>query len=188
MGSPDKWWISWNERFSFMGSFFGSTQAAPGQEPDSLYFANWKRLNDVSWKIPYQQGRNFNMPPYSVGDSAVCYYFEPRPLGREESCFFIIMLAAADEGGFINRIAEENPTLPEDLARIVNESQNVASSQALSAGTAAADSREKDLQLIRELIEQIDGYMRSGSINEDELAAIELVLKQMMERNGLSGL
>jgi hypothetical protein len=169
-----------------MGSIFGAAET--GEEADSLYFANWKRLNDVSWKIPYQQGRNFNMPPYSVGDSAVCYYYEPRPLNRGEICSFTILLAASVEGGFsaAGRIAEKTG-LGEDLAKILNESSIAAQIFKTDDGNtgSTAGSREKDLEMIRSLIEQIDGYIVSGSATADEIMAIETVLEQVRERNNL---
>jgi hypothetical protein len=184
-GSPGRWWVSRNEQRSLMGSMFGAADA--NEEADSLYFANWKRLNDVSWKISYQEGRNFNMPPYSVGDSAVCYYYEPRPLNRGETCSFTILLAASGEGGFaVNAAASEKPELGEDLAKILNESSIAA--QVLKTGGdagSAAGSREKDLELIRFLIEQIDGYIVSGSATADEITAIEIILEQVRERNNL---
>jgi hypothetical protein len=175
-GSPDRWWISRNEQCSLMGSMFGA--ADTGEEADSLYFANWKRLNDVSWKIPYQPGRNFNMPPYSVGDSAVCYYYEPRPLNRGETRSFTIMLVASGEEGFAVNAAAEQAGSGEALTKILNESSAAAQAD-------NADSREKDLQLIRSIIEQINGYMASGSVTEDEIATIETVLGQIKERINL---
>jgi hypothetical protein len=183
-GSPDRWWISRNEGRSLMGSMFGAADA--GEEADSLCFANWKRLNDVSWKIFYQQGRNFNMPPYSVGDSAVCYYFEPRSLNRGETCSFVIVLAASGEEGFSFNLAGENQEPENTLAKILDESNLAAEALASAGGDAGpAYSREKDLELIRSILEQIDGYMASGSITEDDLAAIETVLGQIRERGNL---
>jgi hypothetical protein len=177
-GSSDQWWVSQNDERSLMGSMFGG---AAGGEADSLYFANWKRLNDVSWKVPYQEGRNFNMPPYSVGDSAVCYYYEPRSLNRGETCSFTILLAASGEGGFTGRTAKQ-PEIGADLTKILNESS--IAGQALAASSDAG-LREKDLELIRSLIEQIDGYIASGSATEDEITAIETILEQVKERSNL---
>jgi hypothetical protein len=184
-GSPDGWWVSRNEQRSLMGSMFGAVDG--NEEADSLYFANWKRLSDVSWKISYQQGRNFNMPPYSVGDSAVCYYYEPRPLNRGESCSFTILLAASGEGGFAVNTAAEEPGLGEDLEKILTESS--LATQILKTGGndggSVTDSREKDLELIRSLLEQIDGYIVSNSATADEITAIETILDQIRERSNL---
>jgi hypothetical protein len=181
-GSPDRWWVSRREQHALMGSMFGAVAA--GEEADSLYFANWKRLNDVSWKMPYQQGRNFNMPPYSMGDSAVCYYFEPRPLNRGESCSFTILLAAAGGDGFVaENSAGETPEPGEALARILSESTVAAQAARTGAADAGAgDSRRKDLDLLHSIIEQIDGYIASGSVTEDDIAIIETILNQVRER------
>ena len=50
--------------------------------PDSIHIANWKRLSDYPWKLIFKENRNFNNLPYSVGDSAVTYYFNNRNLMR----------------------------------------------------------------------------------------------------------
>jgi hypothetical protein len=166
-GSADKWWISRNEERSLMGSMF--TGGAPGERPDSLYFANWKRLNDVSWKIAYQQGRNFNLPPYSVGDSAVCYYFEPRSLEPGESCSFTVLLAAATEA---TEATEANKATEGGLINA-------------GAGESSGPVGETDLEIIRRLIVQIDGYISAGTVTEEVISAMEAALNQVMERNGL---
>jgi hypothetical protein len=57
--SEDLFWISRNSRLSLMGSVFAGAET----KPDFLHFANWKRLNDLPWKIGYSQGRNFNYRP-----------------------------------------------------------------------------------------------------------------------------
>ena len=89
-------WVSKNNSLALMGSI-----TLPGiQGPDSVQFANWKRLNDVSWKLPYEYGRNFNAPPYSIGDSAACYYFEPRTFGMHDRFSAAIYLALEDSAGF----------------------------------------------------------------------------------------
>jgi hypothetical protein len=92
----DRWWISRNDRLGLMGSISGTDLT----RPDLIHFANWKRFNDTPWKLSYTSGRNFNLPPYSIGDSAVCYYFDPRVLTSGESLTISLILAAEDVNGF----------------------------------------------------------------------------------------
>jgi hypothetical protein len=97
----EKWWVSRNNRLGLMGSVF----SGDGVEPDVVHFANWKRLNEAPWRLQYVQGRNFNNLPYSINDSAVCYYFDPKPILVGESKNIAILLAAENDSGF---------TIPED--------------------------------------------------------------------------
>jgi hypothetical protein len=103
----DRWWISRNDRLGLMGSLPG----ADGSGNNSIHMTNWKRLNDVPWKIGYSQGRNFNLLPYSVGDSAVCYYYEPVTIARGEERIITLQLAAEEEGGFARYGAASNDRL-----------------------------------------------------------------------------
>jgi hypothetical protein len=167
--APDRYWVSRNDQVSLMGSISSGVT----EPPDLVHFANWKRFNDAPWKIQYTPGRNFNNLPYSVGDSAVCYYFEPLPLTRGESRDFVILLAVEDEGGFAPPgTAEEN-----ELSRILVDSEALLSRE---------EDRRDDTAAIRDLISRIDGYLSSGvSVSDEELSAIELVIARLKTRYGI---
>jgi len=93
--SDEKYWISRGKDVSLMGSI-----ADPLDEtairPDYLHFANWKKLSDVPWKAPYHEGRSFNNLPYSIGDSAVAYYWEPRSLIKGGTITYTVYLTTED--------------------------------------------------------------------------------------------
>jgi hypothetical protein len=173
----EKWWISRNDRLSLMGS----VSLGENQNPDFIHFANWKRLNDVPWKTAVSQGRNFNFLPYSIGDSAVCYYFEPVLIGRGETVNKSILLAAGDEKGFTayNNTAGAG----EELSRILQES---ASPQNLQTDSPENENAIRtDLILLRDLIARLDEYINNDSVTADELTAIELVINRLKARYGL---
>ena len=132
----DQWWTDKNDKLSLVGSL--NTGAAG--DPDSVFFANWKKLNDVSWKAVYQPGRNFNVLPYSVGDTAVCYYFDPRPLDRGEKRRFGFYLAVTTD---IGTRAQDLVALRQLMARI---------DTLMASGSAAGDelaALESDLNKLR---------------------------------------
>ncbi|MDR1238891.1 MAG: hypothetical protein LBK27_02140 [Treponema sp.] len=166
----DRQWISRNDRLSLMGSISGGVE----RRPDQLHFANWKRLNEVPWKTSFTAGRNFNYLPYSIDDSAVCYYYEPRPLSRGESASYTILLAAEDPRGFDGpekppvRPARETVPLP------------------ANASSPAADGRAADLALLQDLLNRLDRYMAGEiSITADDLAAMEASIARLKARYGL---
>jgi hypothetical protein len=172
-GGTEERWVSRNNRLSLMGSM-----AAGERRPDAVHFANWKRLSDVSWKLAYSAGRNFNYPPYSVGDSAVCYYFNPLPLARGETQDFSLYLSSEDEQGFYI----QNTALGENISRFLTES--IALPDTASDANTPVDNavRQSDINLLKELIDRIDGYIASESITDEELAAIETVIGRLKIR------
>ncbi|MDR2480758.1 MAG: hypothetical protein LBD07_00490 [Spirochaetaceae bacterium] len=94
--SRDQWWLSRNEKYGIMGSVF-----VEGIDPPSyIHFANWKRLYNAAFKTEYVYTRNFSDLPFSIRDSAVCYYLDIRPLERWQSCGFTALFAADDKYGF----------------------------------------------------------------------------------------
>jgi hypothetical protein len=168
--SDDTFWISGNGEISLMGSVSGDGIT----RPDLVHFANWKRLNDASWKTPFHQGRNFNLMPYSVGDSAVCYYYEPASVDPRKSRIITLVLASKDESGFSGNIAEE----PDEISRLVEIS---AKTEEVSDNTMQAD-----LVILRDLISKLDAYINSNAaVSEEELSAIELVISRLKTKYGL---
>jgi hypothetical protein len=165
---PDRWWVSRNDRLSLMGNI-------RDEGPDSLLFANWKRISEVPWKMGYLAGRNFTLPPYSVNDSAVCYYFEPLPLARGETRLCSLMLALGDGGGFSSPGSGGESA----FSRILDESAAFAETE-----DPADMSREQALALLEELIEQIDSRIQSGVITDTEINVIELIIQRLKTRYG----
>jgi hypothetical protein len=178
----DQWWISRNDRLAFMGSI----SAGVDKRPDVVHFANWKRLNDVPWKTAYSPGRNFNYLPYSIGDSAVCYYFNPLPVSRGETLTHTILLAAEDARGFASYSADSH----DDLSRFLKETVPLPTASSPDGSplppSAGVDSQESDILLLRDFISRIDLYVAGEiSISEEDLAAMELVINRIKARYGL---
>jgi hypothetical protein len=148
----DQWWVSRNGRLSLMGSIF----AGADRNPDFLHFANWKRLNDMPWKIGYVEGRNFNYPPYSIGDSAVCYYYEPEHVPPRESLSYGIFLAAGSGGGF-----------------------------GLDS-TYVSSRRDEDLSLLRDLLARLDLFLAGEiTMSAEDLTDVEQTIAQIKTRYSL---
>lgn len=171
----DQYWIDRNETVSLAGSFITNSK----EDPDSIHFANWKKLSGVSWKAAYQAGRNFNYPPYSIGDTAVCYYFENRPLSREEKAGFTFTLASNYEGNFIFTSTGSSS------AGSVGYGKTVTVEHIMNLpNKGETDSREKDLAELRELIALIEIRIAAGTATVDELAAFEFALNKLRAKYG----
>jgi hypothetical protein len=180
-GEPGAWWCSRNGNFSLFGGF-----PSGGNFADELLMGNWKRLNDAAWKISVNEGRNFNLLPYSVNDSAVAYYFEPVSVDAGASREARLWLAGG--GGEITaaripvRDAQALAALPQGVQAALPGVQAEAlpgQSPAFAGGDPQAD-----LAAVRSLINRIDSYIASGNISEEELNALELTLRQLRARYG----
>jgi hypothetical protein len=101
--SPDQYWVSRNDRYGLMGSIFVEGTEAP----DFLQIANWRRMNAARFKVNYVQGRSFNATPFSVKDSAVCYFLDIKPMNRWDRRMMTVLLAAEDSYGFGGEEPEE---------------------------------------------------------------------------------
>jgi len=93
--SGERFWISRGENVSLMGSIINPLDL-DGVLPNYVHIANWKRLNDVPWRLRHFEDRSFTNMPYSVMDSAVCYYYEPSPLSSDGTFVYKILLSTED--------------------------------------------------------------------------------------------
>jgi hypothetical protein len=182
----EKWWISGNGQISLMGSI----SEGVGKTPEFVHFANWKRLNEAPWKINSVSGRNFNYLPYSIGDSAVAYYFDPAVIsgGQERSCS--LLLAAEDPAGFTGTAPPRGGPAVTDIPDSPSESnpRGAFDSSGLPPGetSAQARTREQDIFLLREFIEHMDaGLAGTLSVSEDELDSMEAQIVRIRIQYGL---
>jgi hypothetical protein len=178
-GGSENRWVSRNETLSLMGSI----SAPGGKSPDTVHFANWKRLNEAPWKSNFSNGRNFNYPPYSIGDSAVCYYYDPVSLSQDQELSYTIILASEDPAGFerlrmpdASSVVEQAPVFDPGLAPIHRPQTDFFPD----------NSRESDLALLRSLMDRLDKFL-SGEIDlsEEELAVMELTITLLKARYNL---
>lgn len=166
--SADTYWIARNSRLALMGSVAGNNIT----RPDSIYFANWKRLNDAAWKPAFVSGRNFNLLPYSIGDSAVCYYYEPVRIDRGASRTIGLVLSSEDQTGF------DRNSVPDELSLLIE--------QAGKLNGNLRSSIQTDLIILRDLVNRLDRYMASGaSVPDDDLDAIGLIVSKIRSKYGI---
>ncbi len=163
----DTRWISASDKYGIMGSL----RLSGIKPPDEVVFANWKRLNDSSWRIDNSPGRNFNLLPYSIGDSAVAYYFDPASLARGASRTETLALGVSVPEGFSLTGAETSDA----VSAMLKASVNAAATPSLALRT--------DLVTIRDLLAKIDEAIKGGGeISDAELAAFDAILKRLEER------
>jgi hypothetical protein len=93
--SGETYWVSKGTNLSLMGSIVNPFDQT-AKIPDYIHIANWRRLNNVQWNLKFSGKRSFNIIPYSIRDSAVCYYYEPVALEGGETFTYSISLTTED--------------------------------------------------------------------------------------------
>jgi hypothetical protein len=163
--SDDSYWVSGNKQLALMGNLAtsGSTR------PSFVHFANWKRLNDARWDLCPERGRDFNFLPYSIGDSAVCYYYEPEIIPAGKDRVITIMLAAKDERGFLVR------DTPSPVFNIPSTAWKEEMRQLMHA----------DLYTLQELIIRLEEHNVSRILTDDELLRIRLLISEIKKKYNL---
>jgi hypothetical protein len=200
----DQWWLTKDKNASLMGSIFVDGT----YYPDTLHFANWKRLSDAKWKTPYVAGRNFNALPFSVKDTAVAYFMEMTTLARWDQRTMTVMLATEDVQGFgapeipvANAYGFEPGKAPPDPQALLpgaGGGQPIIINNNLPASPAPAPQPAPrpgvlmpvgplrvDLLTLRELIYKIDEFVYFGvSVSEEEIRAMEMLVGRLRSRYG----
>ena len=163
----DSFWVSKNDTLGLMGSIVTAESA----RPDLVHFANWKRLNDASWKVSPSNGRNFNLLPYSIGDSAVAYYYDPVAIPRGGVRSVSVLLGLVSENGF----ETVGKSVEGDISQLLG--------TATGTGTDELSLRT-DLIMVGDVINKIDAILTSRQgVSDEDLAALESILAKLKEKH-----
>jgi len=184
--SGEKFWLSRGDNVTLMGSILSPLNNS--RPPDFVHIANWKRLNDVPWGLRYFKGRSFNNIPYSIGDSAVCYYYEPANLDSGGSFTYTIFLTTEDIAWYNSALVPD----PEPVRGAQTElpvvieapTINLAAMEEAAAVQAAENNEDADLIILVKLQELLEQFI-AGEIylNERDLAEIERTINRLKTKN-----
>lgn len=167
------YWITPSEDPDFKG-LQGMVQGMGISIPDRVVFANWKRLQENIWSFNVQSSRNFNMLPYSVNDSAVCYYFLPKKVDAGGNRQLTFAFGAWGGGRFSasDQQASEIQALYD---------------KAVDTGSASVDDIESllrdDLTAVNDLMNKIDELLQyPESVTEEDLNVLRQILATLKQR------
>jgi hypothetical protein len=191
--SEERYWISRGKDVSLMGSIADPLDEN-ARKPDYLHFANWKKLSDVPWKASYHEGRSFNKLPYSVGDSAVCYYWEPRSLERGGTFTYTVYLTTEDITWYYPELYVE-PVRPApvepvvEIPEIVVEPEEIFDQSAYNLAFIEDQARKLSLLtnedynvIVLRMLKDILNQFIAGEISLNELDLLQIDLA--IERHG----
>lgn len=168
--------LYWESPLAGDSEDFGFEVMASGQgitTPDKIVFANWKRLSDASWSYDTSAVRNFSQLPYSVNDSAVSQYYDPRPIPHAGEATITLAMGLYTKEGFTGA-----SVTTQDFTTAVQQSLQVAKSA--PDLTAAA---QADLTTVDQILAKIDALVAAGgTISPSDLALLQSALKDLESR------
>jgi hypothetical protein len=171
-----EYWLSPSTEGDWKG-FQGMVRGVGLSVPDRLVFANWKRLSDNPWSLVPNTRRNFNLLPYSINDSAVCYFFDPDRVPKNTKLEITLAVGAYSTGGF--------------STRQVSGHMNELLSKTTETDIAVNDIEESiraDLLTVEDLISQIDRKLKYGvEVSTEELTVMRQVLDRLKQRKSEYG-
>ncbi len=169
------YWISPSSDSDFRG-LQGMVQGPGISVPDRLIFANWKRLQENTWNFSVQSSRNFNLLPYSVNDSAVCYYYLPKRVeaGKKREITFAFgaynggryaaVTKASNDSGIrelYDKAVETSSSSPDDLDSLIRE----------------------DLIAVNDLLDKVDEYLEiADTLSDDDINVLGQILSTLQQR------
>jgi len=185
--SGEKFWVSRGERVALMGSILSPLNDS--RPPDFVHIANWKRLSDVPWRVRSYEGRSFNYIPYSIGDSAVCYYYEPAVLESGESFTYTIFLTTEDIAWYNAAVVPPEPVRDREtqieIPRVIEAPTiNFTALEEAASVEAAQYYDDADMLYLTKLQAILDQFI-AGEIylNEQDLTEIERSINRLKNRN-----
>ena len=171
--SGERYWMSRGDIVSLMGSIVNPVDEN-AIAPDFIHFANWKRLDEAMWKLRYMNGRSFSNFPYSMNDSAVCYFYEPAKILSGGDLTYTIFLTTEDAEWYYP---------PERSVYIISESAirkiDISTLQE-AAFLDALHNNENPQWLTLKRIQEILNQFVDGDVHLDEkdMADIERIINQ----------
>lgn len=135
--------------------------------PEEVYLANWDRLNTLTWKPDYLEGRSFNSI-YSINDSAILFVWPASEI-RANKTYENVMILGTDASVIIDAgstsLAAPNSTTP--------------------VGTGLSEpiplTENERLRQIREILTRIDELQRNpASTTDAELQALNQSLDVLL--------
>ncbi len=168
-------WVSGSSRNEDAPALVSVTVGEGITTPDRIIFANWQRLNDSSWAFQTSGTRNFSNLPYSINDSAVAQYYNPRTVeaGDELSVVAVMGYNAArvyDLTGAADTSADSGSRLLDSVTSTSNIADPVLAVRA-------------DLQVVERLLESVSEYLAdTDSATEENIEFLQEVLEELRNR------
>ncbi|RPJ09263.1 MAG: hypothetical protein EHM28_02025 [Spirochaetaceae bacterium] len=163
--------------------------------PDSVVFANWKRLKDASWDYRGISTRDFSYYPYSFNDSAVCQYYNPASIAKGATRTVVVVMGNSStfqtqKGTIVASIQttdQVRTARSQDRTSVAESASDVTGSSLgaiLKSFTRGNyDLVKEEVAYINELVRNINERIAAGKpVSNEDLATLRAMLQEIETR------
>jgi hypothetical protein len=150
--------------------------------PDSVVFANWKRLNDSTWSYVSASNRNFNLLPYSVNDSAVSQYYEPLAIATQKTREIVLVMGNFNKDGFSAIQDTRYDEIKDILEKATTSSTSTTTSPTTDSKNDSLLTLKGDLKTIDNLLLEINKKIDLEQITENDIIIIERIIREIKNK------
>jgi hypothetical protein len=174
------YWVSPSDSDAYEG-LQGMLTGNGISRPVRVVFANWKRLNEELWNLEVRNDRNFNLPPYSINDSAVCHFYGPERIGSGKSVSVTTVLGAARGSAFSS--GDSRKSSDDESAESTDESIEKLRSSISGSSAAEEQSVEEKLIVVNDILSNIDALLSNpDELSEEKIEVLEEALSELQQR------
>jgi len=149
--------------------------------PDSLVLANWKRINDSGWSFEPSAGRGFTLLPYSIDDSAVALYFEPKELRDGATRAIRTVIGNLTDQGYSTSLTITGENSNSIMS--ISEPAAAAGNPVLTTDSNPYVTARTDIAALREILSKIDQLLASGKDpSKEQLNELRTLLQRIRNR------
>jgi len=146
--------------------------------PDTVIFANWKRLKENIWNFKPQISRNFNFLPYSINDSSFALYYDQQLLQQNKNRSISIILGAGSGSTFQG---ESQSADKSDINNLYIKTINTRKS-----GTSVEASLRNDLMHVDDLLKEIErNILYPDQSNKKNLDLMQEIIENLRQHKSL---
>lgn len=146
--------------------------------PDTVIFANWKRLKENIWEYKPQISRNFNFLPYSINDSAFALYYDQQLLQKNKNRSISIVLGAGTGSTF------QGESQSSDKSDVNN--LYIQTIKTRNSGASVEASIKTDLMYVDDLLKKIERNIQyPDQINKKNLDLMQEVINNLKHHKSL---
>lgn len=142
--------------------------------PDTVIFANWKRLKENMWNFKPQISRNFNFLPYSINDSAFALYYDQQDLQKNKNRSISIILGAGTGSTFQGKSQKADIS---DVNNLYSKTINTPES-----GASVEASVKTDLMYVDDLLKKIEkNILYPDQSNKKNLDLMQEIIENLKQ-------
>ncbi len=160
------------------------------QSPYRVFFANWKKVEQSSGLYKVESGRNFDLKPYSINDSALFLEFRDVKIASKALASNRFVLSTKNDVNIVNNVKDSDKTTTTQNKESVTTTTTTTTVSTITTTTILQniDNNNFNNMTISELLALLDKINKKLSSNEkltdEDIELSKNILDEIKRRKG----